>query len=141
MKGYFQEADFSNSVSSIGYEVGKYWADNVEEKRSNETTCAIDPFTISSVRNGTIVKSKNSDYMITKVSSKVGEIYKSQNYTHELLMYQEISGDDIVLYITIKRADSQPITEQLVISDIIEITSQYPTTYPNINNPLIEIKD
>ena len=56
-------------------------------------------------------------------------------------MYQEISGNNITLYITIKRADSQPITEQLVISEIVEIISQYPTTYPNINNPLIEIKD
>lgn len=141
IKGYLQNADFSDFVVGIGYEVGKYWNDNYEEKRSSEISCAIDPITISYVRNGTIVKSKNSDYIISKVSSKIDGVYKSQNYAHTNLMYQDISGNNITLYITIKRADSQPITEQLVISEIVEIISQYPTTYPNINNPLIEIKD
>ena len=141
MKGYLQEVDFSNSVAGIGYEVGKYWKDNNENKGPSENTCAIDIITLPYVRNGTIVRSKNPDYLIAKVSAKVGGIYKVQNGSHESLMYQEISGNNIALYITLKRTDSQPITEQLVISDIVEILTQYPTTCPNINNPLIEIKD
>lgn len=132
MAGYLQVADFSELLVGVGYETNKFWKDVEEEKQDSSISTAVDPVAIPYVRNGVIVKSKNSTYKVVKVSAKWNGVYTSRKTA-----YTDVSGT-VVLYITIQRVDQQAITESLTISNILEIVTQAPSMCPSVNNPLIE---
>lgn len=134
MGGFLQVADFSKALVGINYENGKYWADNYEEKRVSPTRVAIDPVSISNVRNGLCISVKDDTYKIVKLSVKKNGNY----YTNDVNLLYIDEEDLIFLYITIARVDDQLITDPITPSDIVEIKSQYPTFWPWINNPIIE---
>lgn len=138
---FFQTADFSDYVSSsVGYSKGYYWKDNEEAKNVSSICCAIEPISLPDINNGIIVSSKDTNYVIAKLSVKADGVYFGSDSYTSTFRWIDFAGANVYVYITIKRADNEEFTDDIDIASIIEVKTMTPTLQPYTNNPVIRAK-